>query len=83
MLCYCLLLSLIIAYVFSSTKLEIRAGSACKWGGGWWLGERGKGPGGRNGPNNACTCNQMDYKIPLKNYTLNAFSNSQGIQFHY
>jgi hypothetical protein len=42
---------LIIAYVFSSTKLEIRAEQVLP-------GSRGKreGAGGRNGPNNVCTC---------------------------
>jgi hypothetical protein len=44
------------AYVFSSTKLEIRAeqvlpGSERDWG------KRvGSGDGGRNDPNNICTC---------------------------
>jgi hypothetical protein len=47
---------LIIAYVFSSAKLEIRAKQVLpgsEGGGGrgkWW------GAGGRDGPNNVCTC---------------------------
>jgi hypothetical protein len=44
------------AYVFSSTKLEIRAEQVLPeargvWGRGW-----GWGAGGRNDPNNVCTC---------------------------
>jgi hypothetical protein len=45
-------------YVFSSTKLEIRAeqilpGSEGEWGG--QGGDRGQGVGERNDPNNVCT----------------------------
>jgi hypothetical protein len=42
------------AYVFSSTKLEIRASSWKQVG----RGEKGgdEGPVGRNNPNNVCTC---------------------------
>jgi hypothetical protein len=39
----------IIAYVFSSTKLEKRAEQEVRWG------EGGKGAVRRNGPNNVCT----------------------------
>jgi hypothetical protein len=43
------------AYVFSSTKLEIRAKQVLPGVRG--LGEReGTGIGGRNGPNNVCIC---------------------------
>jgi hypothetical protein len=47
---------LIIAYVFSSTKLETRAEQVLPGSEGV-VGERerGHGAGGRNGPNNVCT----------------------------
>jgi hypothetical protein len=40
------------AYVFSSTKLMIRAEQVQPGS------EEGKGSGGRNDPNNACTCDR-------------------------
>jgi hypothetical protein len=47
------------AYVFSSTKLEIRAEQVLpgsQWGGDEGEREWGKGVGGRNNPNNVRTC---------------------------
>jgi hypothetical protein len=49
-------LFLIIAYVFSSTQLEMRADRFCLEVRGWRVRGRRQGTGGRNGPNNVCTC---------------------------
>jgi hypothetical protein len=46
---------LIIAYVYSSTKLEKRAEQVLPGSGGNEGRGRGWGPGGRNDPNNVCT----------------------------
>jgi hypothetical protein len=62
-----MLVFLIIAYVFSSTKLEKwaelvlpgREGVGQKGGGGK---ERRQGTGGRNSPNNVCTYEYMNFK---------------------
>jgi hypothetical protein len=49
-------LFLIIAYVVSSTKLEIKAEQVLP-GSKWVWGKReGVGAGRTNGPNNVCTC---------------------------
>jgi hypothetical protein len=48
---------LIIAYVFSSTKLEIRAEQVLpRSEAGWWGEGRDEGQGWRNGSNNVYTC---------------------------
>jgi hypothetical protein len=47
---------LIIAYVFSSTKLEIRAEQILLEVRGSGDEREGRGDGGRNDPNNVCTC---------------------------
>jgi hypothetical protein len=47
---------LIIAYVFSSTKLVIRAEQILPGSEGRWGEREGAGGRGRNGPNNVCTC---------------------------
>jgi hypothetical protein len=52
----CSFVFLIIAYVFSSTKLEIRAEQGCLEMRGLGGKLEGAGGGGRNGPNNICTC---------------------------
>jgi hypothetical protein len=46
---------LIIAYTFSSTKLEIRAEQILPGSESVVERRRGHGVGGRNGPNNVCT----------------------------
>jgi hypothetical protein len=43
-------------YVFSSTKLEIRAEQVLPGSKRGWGGEGGMGAGRRNDPNNVCTC---------------------------
>jgi hypothetical protein len=50
-----------MAYVFSSTKLEIRAEQVLPGSKGRW-GEEGGGQGvwEINGPNNVCTCEYMN-----------------------
>jgi hypothetical protein len=45
-------LSFLFAYVFSSTKLEIKAEQFLPGSKGGW----GRVAVGRNGPNNVCTC---------------------------
>jgi hypothetical protein len=50
---------LIIAYVFSSTKLEIRAQEVLPGIEGRLAGRRRAGGGGRNGPNNVCNVNKQ------------------------
>jgi hypothetical protein len=47
---------LIIAYVFSSAKLEKRPEQALPGSEGVRRRERGQGAGRRNSPNNVCTC---------------------------
>jgi hypothetical protein len=49
------LVFLIIAFVFSSTKLKIRAEQVLHGSKGVGGKERGWEAGGRNGPNNVCT----------------------------
>jgi hypothetical protein len=44
------------AYVFSSTKLEIRAEQVLLESKGSRGEREGEGAGGRNSPNNICTC---------------------------
>jgi hypothetical protein len=44
------------AYVFSSTKLEIRAEHVLPGSEGVWEREDGDGGQKRNDPNNVCTC---------------------------
>jgi hypothetical protein len=44
------------AYVFSSTKLEIRAEQVLPGSEGERGQRMGEGAGGRNNPNNVCTC---------------------------
>jgi hypothetical protein len=47
---------LIIAYVFSSTKSEIRAEQILPGSEGGWGERKGQGIGGRNDPNNVRIC---------------------------
>jgi hypothetical protein len=55
---------LTIAYFYSSTELEKRAEQVLTGREGW--GNRvGTGAGGRNVPNNVCTCEQMNNKRDL------------------
>jgi hypothetical protein len=44
-----------MAFVFSSTKLEIRAEQVLPGSKEGWRGEGGVEAGGENGPNNICT----------------------------
>jgi hypothetical protein len=53
-------------YVFSSTKLEIRAERVLPGSEGSRGQRKGLEAGGRNGPNNVCTFEQMNEKIKKK-----------------